>query len=160
MRNVVSALAQPGKLETSKINKHLRKFLMNKSRNTFLFLSRRCDTGYTLGRMRKCLQSAGVLMVNTFWLALFLALLTAISPVSAQQVLTGEDDRRFRMSLGLDYTSGSYGADENTEILFMPLSLQAEQGPWTVRAVVPWLHVAGPALVLDGGEGGATAASE
>ncbi len=64
------------------------------------------------------------------------------------------------MSLGLDYTSGSYGADENTEILFMPLSLQAEQGPWTVRAVVPWLHVAGPALVLDGGEGGAIGTRE
>ncbi len=90
-------------------------------------------------------------MVNAMWCVVLFSILTAPAPVWGQQVLGQEDDRRFRMNLGLDYTSGSYGADENTEILFIPLSLQAEQGPWTVRAVVPWLHLVGPALVLDGG---------
>ena len=120
----------------------------------------RRSTGYTHARMRKCFQRAGVLMVNTIWHAPLLVLLAAASPVSAQQIFAGDDDRRFRVSLGMDYTSGSYGADEDTEILFMPLSFQAEQGPWTVRAVVPWLHVAGPVLVLDGGEGGAIGTRE
>lgn len=64
------------------------------------------------------------------------------------------DDRRFRTNIGMDYTSGSYGADEKTEIVYIPWSVQAEDGPWTVRAVVPWLHVSGPALILDGADGG------
>lgn len=74
-------------------------------------------------------------------------------------VLTGaaaaqDDGPRYRSTLGFDYTSGTYGAEDATEIIYMPLSLQAEQGPWTVRAVIPWLNVKGPALILDGAEGG------
>jgi len=69
--------------------------------------------------------------------------------------LAQSDDRKFRMSLGMDYTTGSYGDDLlDTEILYVPLSLRVEDGPWTVRAVVPWLHVSGPALILDGADGG------
>ncbi|MBT4740044.1 MAG: hypothetical protein HOH20_08020 [Rhodospirillaceae bacterium] len=77
-----------------------------------------------------------------------------VSCFLATAALAQSDDRRFRMNLGLDYTTGSYGDDEKTEILYIPLSLRAEDGPWTVRAVVPWLHVNGPALILDGADGG------
>lgn len=93
-------------------------------------------------------------MVNRIWSALTVGLLVSTSPVLAQKSVIESDETRFRTSLGMDYTSGSYGTEEKTEILFVPLSLQAEQGPWTVRAVIPWLHVSGPALVIDGGEGG------
>ena len=71
-----------------------------------------------------------------------------------RRVLLWEKGPRYRVNLGMDYTSGSYGADEKTEILYMPLSVQAQGGPWTVRAVVPWLHVDGPAIILDGADGG------
>lgn len=83
-----------------------------------------------------------------------LATLVFLSPAVAQAQSVAGDDRRFRMNMGMDYTSGSYGADEKTEIVYIPWSVQAEEGPWTVRAVVPWLHVSGPALILDGAEGG------
>ena len=50
-----------------------------------------------------------------------------------------------------DYTSGSYGAKEKTSILYAPLSMEFYKGPWSMRTVVPWLSVKGPALVVDGG---------
>lgn len=92
---------------------------------------------------------AAISWVKAVLATLLLAFLIAAPARSA------EDDRRFRTNIGLDYTSGSYGADEKTEIVYIPWSVQAEDGPWTVRAVVPWLHVSGPALILDGADGGA-----
>ena len=88
-------------------------------------------------------------MVKAIWCAVATYLTLVAGPVLSQG-----DDRLFRVNLGMDYTSGSYGADEKTEILYLPLTLQAADGPWTVRAVVPWLSVAGPALILDGADGG------
>jgi hypothetical protein len=65
------------------------------------------------------------------------------------------DDLKFSMSLGVDYTTGSYGdTDRDTEILYAPLSLRVDGGPWIIRAVLPWLHVSGPALILDGADSG------
>jgi opacity protein-like surface antigen len=85
-----------------------------------------------------------------------LCVVSAGTSVSGSAVAQTEqiDDRRFRMNIGMDYSSGSYGQEDKTEILYVPLSLRAEDGPWTVRAVVPWLYVKGPALILDGADGG------
>lgn len=57
---------------------------------------------------------------------------------------------RFRATTGFDFSSGRYGAEKPTEILYMPVSLQASKGPWTLKADVAWLRVTGPALLLDG----------
>ncbi|MDG2320526.1 MAG: hypothetical protein P8L79_09730 [Rhodospirillaceae bacterium] len=94
-------------------------------------------------------------MVNKTWYAAVAMCTSAAIPAWGQEAgpALGEGPR-YRVNLGMDYTSGSYGADEKTEILYMPLSLQAQGGPWTVRAVVPWLHVDGPAIILDGADGG------
>lgn len=88
---------------------------------------------------------------------IFRALVLSLSSVCAALTLAApgvaqEDDRRLRINLGLDYSSGSYGEPEKTEILYVPLSLRVEDGPWTLRAVLPWLHVSGPSLILDGGD--------
>lgn len=57
---------------------------------------------------------------------------------------------QYRVSSGFDFSSGSYGAAKDTEILYIPVTLQAAKGPWTLRAVVPWIRVSGPALLIDG----------
>ena len=62
---------------------------------------------------------------------------------------------QFRASSGFDFSSGSYGAPKNTEILYIPVMLQAAKGPWTLKAAVPWIRVSGPALLLDGAAEGA-----
>jgi hypothetical protein len=50
---------------------------------------------------------------------------------------------------GFDFSSGHYGATKPTEILYLPVTLKAAKGPWTLRADVSWLHITGPALLLD-----------
>ncbi len=57
---------------------------------------------------------------------------------------------RFRATTGFDFSSGKYGADKPTEVLYVPFSLQATKGPWTLKGDVSWLRVSGPALLLDG----------
>ena len=61
---------------------------------------------------------------------------------------------QFRASSGFDFSSGYYGAPKRTEILYIPVTLQAAKGPWTLKAVAPWIRVSGPALLLDGGAEG------
>jgi len=63
---------------------------------------------------------------------------------------------QYRANVGFDFSSGYYGAAKATEILYVPVTLQAAKGPWTLKAVVPWVRVSGPALLIDGaGEGAA-----
>ena len=92
-------------------------------------------------------------MVTAIRWLLGIILFTVVSPAFSQ-----DEERSFRINLGMDYTSGSYGADEKTEILYMPLSFQMENGPWVARAVVPWLSVSGPAIIIDGAEAGSAVA--
>lgn len=98
-----------------------------------------------------CLMMITPILKRAFVASVALVCFTTTAVAQSAQA----DDRRFRMNLGFDYTSGSYGDIEDTEIVYIPLSLRAEDGPWTVRAVVPWLYVDGPALILDGADGGA-----
>ena len=51
--------------------------------------------------------------------------------------------------LAVTKTSGG-GADKATEVLYVPFTLQATKGPWTLKGDVSWIRVAGPALLLDG----------
>ncbi len=47
--------------------------------------------------------------------------------------------------IGLDYSSGEYGEDVETEMIYAPLSLRYATGPWTAEVVVPFLRLDGPA---------------
>jgi len=60
--------------------------------------------------------------------------------------------QNIKFNYGLDYTSGSYGEGSQTEIIYSPVSISAEYGLWSVSAVVPWLKVNGPVLILDGAD--------
>jgi hypothetical protein len=57
---------------------------------------------------------------------------------------------QYRVGSGFDFTSGYYGADKRTEILYVPVTAQMSKGPWTLKATAPWIRVSGPALLLDG----------
>lgn len=73
----------------------------------------------------------------------------AVSPALAQDSFA-DAFWRFRATTGFDFSSGHYGADKPTEVLYVPFSLQATKGPWTLKGDVSWLRVSGPALLLDG----------
>lgn len=56
----------------------------------------------------------------------------------------------FSISTGVDYSTGDYGDVEDTDILFVPVSLRYRTGGWSVQAVVPYISVEGPGDVVPG----------
>ncbi len=54
-------------------------------------------------------------------------------------------------SIGIDYSSGSYGAAEDTEVVYAPVGLRATSSRWRFDASVPWLRIDGPAGAVVGG---------
>lgn len=75
--------------------------------------------------------------------------LAASAPAAAQDTFA-DAFWRFRATTGFDFSSGKYGAEKATEVLYVPFTLQATKGPWTLKGDVSWIRVSGPALLLDG----------
>lgn len=63
---------------------------------------------------------------------------------------------RVTLSTGVDFSTGDYGRDMDTEVISVPMSLRVSHDRWSVRVSVPWLSVSGPADLVDVtvGEGG------
>lgn len=59
----------------------------------------------------------------------------------------------WKFSSGIDYSSGDYGADKDTDILYIPFSGSYKSGPWTGKVTVPWIRIEGPGGVTGGGDG-------
>lgn len=53
-------------------------------------------------------------------------------------------------STGVDYSSGDYGAAEDTEILVIPFVLRAPTSNLAFTASVPYIRIDGPAGVVLG----------
>lgn len=47
------------------------------------------------------------------------------------------------VSVGLDFASGDYGTAETTDTYTAPVAVKHENGPWTLRASLPLVHVEG-----------------
>jgi outer membrane putative beta-barrel porin/alpha-amylase len=75
-----------------------------------------------------------------------IALATAV--LSAAASAASAADGLTTLSVGVDYTTGKYGADTSTDILYVPFTGKYEIGPWTAKLVVPWIHITGPANVV------------
>jgi hypothetical protein len=58
--------------------------------------------------------------------------LVASAPAAAQDTFA-DAFWRFRATTGFDFSSGKYGADKATEVLYVPVTLQATKGPWTLK---------------------------
>jgi hypothetical protein len=95
--------------------------------------------------LRCCLVLAGAVTV-------------AVAPCAhAAEDSFGDAFWQFRASAGLDYSSGTYGATKTTDVVYSYVSFRAAKGPWTFKAVLPWLDVSGPAVLLDGSAAGTLA---
>jgi hypothetical protein len=55
---------------------------------------------------------------------------------------------RVSLSSGVDYSSGSYGETDKTQIWYVPLSVRYERGAWEGRLTVPYLRVTGPGALV------------
>ena len=72
---------------------------------------------------------------------------TPVDPVTTPTVT-------HKIETGVTYSRGDYGLNEDTEVLVVPFTYTLEFGEATLRATAPWLHVSGPASVINGGASG------
>ncbi len=72
------------------------------------------------------------------------------APAAADEAF-GDVFWQYSARTGFDYSTGHYGASEPTDILYLPVTLKAAKGPLTLRMDVSWLHISGPAILLDAG---------
>ncbi len=78
------------------------------------------------------------------------------APAWAENETPGADSgayQRLKVSTGLDYSSGAYGGTLDTEILFIPLSVEYETATWRVKATLPYISIEGPGGVTGGPDG-------
>jgi hypothetical protein len=77
------------------------------------------------------------------------ALLCMFLAAAGQQA---QADGRPAVSLGLDYSSGTYGGATTTETWALPLSLKYQTDAWRLRLSTAWLRVRGKGDVTPEGE--------
>lgn len=65
-------------------------------------------------------------------------------------------DVRWKFSTGFDYSTGDYGLDEDTELLYVPLSVEADFFPVRFKLTLPLISLDGPAAVLIDGPSAGT----
>lgn len=83
----------------------------------------------------------------------FLAIcITSISAVKARAAEMPESV--VQLSTGIDYSSGDYGLNTDTDITYIPVSLKYATLPWSFKATVPYVHITGPGGVIAGADGG------
>jgi len=56
-----------------------------------------------------------------------------------------------KVGIGYDYSRGSYGLSQDTEVTFIPLHLNYDQDRWAFKASIPFINIKGPATVVAGG---------
>lgn len=101
---------------------------------------------------------AGAIVVGTGLLLAPMALMAANSVSLAKERAENVTSRagesgEWRISGGADYSSGDYGASQDTDILYVPFSAAYLSGPWKAKLTVPWIRIEGPGGVVGGGEG-------
>lgn len=61
-------------------------------------------------------------------------------------------DGRFSTTLGVDYSSGDYGASQDTDVWALPISLKYKTDKWSLRISTSYLRVTSPTFVTPEGD--------
>ena len=77
-------------------------------------------------------------------MVLFVAPLSGLATSAAAQV-------RWETSASVEYTTGSYGGAEATEVVYAPLSVSAVTSRWRFAAALPYVQFEGPGGTVSGG---------
>lgn len=89
------------------------------------------------------MRSCGVRFALVGCLIISSGAAAALEPVAA----------RFKVGLGYNYSTGNYGTSETTEISYVPLTLNAQIGRWSVQGTIPYLRISGPGGFIQGPDG-------
>jgi hypothetical protein len=60
----------------------------------------------------------------------------------------------WKISSGVDYSSGDYGDSVDTDIVYLPVSLSVARGAWSAKVTASWVEIDGPGNVVGAGDGG------
>jgi len=66
-------------------------------------------------------------------------------------LVAGTATAQTSVGVGVEYTTGKYGATQSTDQLYVPFVVKHETGLWIFKATVPYLRVSGPGNVIGGG---------
>ena len=61
------------------------------------------------------------------------------------------EEGEWKLTTGVDYSSGDYNDASETTMLYVPLSASYKRGNWTGKISTGWLSIDGPGSVIDGG---------
>jgi len=79
-----------------------------------------------------------------------IALLVAAALLTTAGMAQAET--RLSFSTGVEYSSGEYGGEEETEVIAVPFGVRLTVDEWTFRASASYLDVTGPADISENGE--------
>ena len=84
----------------------------------------------------------------------------ALSALAFPQAVAAQD--YLQIAAGVDYSSGDYGEDVDTDFLAIPVTAKVQSGDFNIRVTIPYLDMTGPADVIpgDGGVRGNNNAAE
>lgn len=89
-----------------------------------------------------------------------IALLVAFSTIAF--AASAYADTRVSFASGVNYSSGDFGGEEDTEVISIPVRARLTTGNWSFRVSAPYLTITGPADITDedGGDGGGGTGSD
>src|SRR5215471_16743727 len=76
--------------------------------------------------------------------------LCALALSMANQSATAADPNPWGLGVGFDYSSGTYGESQSTDILYIPVIGKYEIEDWSFKLTVPYISVRGPGNVIPG----------
>jgi hypothetical protein len=66
-------------------------------------------------------------------------------------LLAGSAAAQTSVGVGVEYTTGNFGAPQSTETVYVPLVVKHETGKWIFKGTIPYLRITGPGNVIGGG---------
>ena len=75
----------------------------------------------------------------------------SIAAAAGGLLLAGSAAAQTSVGVGVEYTTGKFGASENTDTVYVPLVVKHETGKWIFRGTIPYLRISGPGNVIGGG---------
>lgn len=82
--------------------------------------------------------------------------LTSITLTSLSAVVWANEASDLKLSVGVDYTSGDYGGDEDIKDIYIPVTAVYDTGSLGFRLTIPYLRVRAPSGTIITESGGQT----
>lgn len=62
------------------------------------------------------------------------------------------DENVFGLSAGMDYSTGKYGDEQSTDIIYSPVTARYETNSWIFKLTLPYVRITGPGNVIGGSD--------